>query len=444
VSPWAGGRRERAARVAQGGGTPGRCAAAAAAAAAPLPAFAPLKHPGQPPVKARSGAPPPSPPAPAAPRPPRGPPCSGTPPATARRPGRARSGQTPVNAAPDDDPGPFAEPLRAAACFRPLPRPAAGPMPQPPAGSTRPPHLARQQDVLARLRHRPVGGGHHQDGAVHLGGGRGSRGAGRAGGQDGLVRACVLGVGAHARAPMLCPSSPSNPPHTNPTRAYLRRARDHVLDIVRVPRAVHVRVVAVGGLVLDWGPGGGGRKRWGSVQRGCKRPRCSRRRPLPPPRQLPLLDGQVQQAVDPPIKPPTPPWDAEMVMPRAFSSGAYAGWGHKAAASALRLARCAAAGAPAAAARCRRCSCHPLLCGPPQTWRAARLRRPPTLTTPPRPPQPPPRPRALSIWSNGTAALVASASDSTRVIAAVSVVFPWSTWPIVPTLTWGLVRLLMS
>ena len=32
--------------------------------------------------------------------------------------------------------------------------------------------LARQQDVLARLGHRPVGGGHDQDGAVHLGGAR--------------------------------------------------------------------------------------------------------------------------------------------------------------------------------------------------------------------------------------------------------------------------------
>jgi len=30
------------------------------------------------------------------------------------------------------------------------------------------PHLARQEDVLPRLRHRSVGGTHHQDGAVHL------------------------------------------------------------------------------------------------------------------------------------------------------------------------------------------------------------------------------------------------------------------------------------
>ena len=51
-------------------------------------------------------------------------------------------------------------------------------------------HLARQQDVLPRLRHRPVRRRHHQDRAVHL-----------------------------------------------------RRARDHVLHVVGVPRAVHVRVV---------------------------------------------------------------------------------------------------------------------------------------------------------------------------------------------------------
>src|SRR3990172_6863184 len=30
--------------------------------------------------------------------------------------------------------------------------------------------------------------------------------------------------------------------------------------------------------------------------------------------------------------------------------------------------------------------------------------------------------------------------ESTLVIAEVSVVFPWSTWPIVPTLRWGFVR----
>ena len=58
--------------------------------------------------------------------------------------------------------------------------------------------LARQQDVLARLRHRAVGGRHDQDGAVHL-----------------------------------------------------RRAGDHVLDVVGVPGAVDVGVVPVLGLVLD-------------------------------------------------------------------------------------------------------------------------------------------------------------------------------------------------
>ena len=58
--------------------------------------------------------------------------------------------------------------------------------------------LAREQDVLARLRHRAVGGRDHEDRAVHLGG-----------------------------------------------------ARDHVLDVVGVPGAVDVRVVAVRGLVLD-------------------------------------------------------------------------------------------------------------------------------------------------------------------------------------------------
>ena len=59
------------------------------------------------------------------------------------------------------------------------------------------PHLARQQDMLARLRHRPIGRRHHQNRPVHL-----------------------------------------------------RRPRDHVLDVVGVPRAVHVRVVALGRLVL--------------------------------------------------------------------------------------------------------------------------------------------------------------------------------------------------
>ena len=58
--------------------------------------------------------------------------------------------------------------------------------------------LAGEQDVLARLRHRAVGGRDHQDGAVHL-----------------------------------------------------RRAGDHVLHVVGVPGAVDVRVVAGRRLVLD-------------------------------------------------------------------------------------------------------------------------------------------------------------------------------------------------
>src|SRR5215472_14707352 len=58
--------------------------------------------------------------------------------------------------------------------------------------------LARQQHVLAGLRHRAVGGRDHQDGAVHL---------------------CRTG--------------------------------DHVLDVVRVTRAVDVRVVPLLGLILD-------------------------------------------------------------------------------------------------------------------------------------------------------------------------------------------------
>src|SRR3989440_3213586 len=57
--------------------------------------------------------------------------------------------------------------------------------------------LARQQDVLPRLRHRAVGGGDHEDGTVHL------RGAG-----------------------------------------------DHVLDVVRVTGAVDVRVVPLVGLIF--------------------------------------------------------------------------------------------------------------------------------------------------------------------------------------------------
>src|SRR5438876_1208360 len=58
-------------------------------------------------------------------------------------------------------------------------------------------HLPRQQDVLPRLRHRPVRRAHHQDGPIHL-----------------------------------------------------RRPCDHVLDVVRVPRTVHVRVVPLRRLVL--------------------------------------------------------------------------------------------------------------------------------------------------------------------------------------------------
>ena len=65
-------------------------------------------------------------------------------------------------------------------------------------------HLAGQQDVLARLRHRAVRGRDHQDRAVHLG-----------------------------------------------------RAGDHVLDVVGVARAVDVGVVPLVGLVLDVGDGDG-------------------------------------------------------------------------------------------------------------------------------------------------------------------------------------------
>ena len=60
--------------------------------------------------------------------------------------------------------------------------------------------LAGQQDVLAGLRHRAVGGAHHQDRPVHLG-----------------------------------------------------RAGDHVLDVVGMARTVDVGVVALVGLVLDVG-----------------------------------------------------------------------------------------------------------------------------------------------------------------------------------------------
>src|SRR5437763_709755 len=48
---------------------------------------------------------------------------------------------------------------------------------------------------------------------------------------------------------------------------------------------------------------------------------------------------------------------------------------------------------------------------------------------------------ALSIWSNALAVLsVGYLSCSTLVMAAVSVVLPWSTCPIVPMFTCGLVR----
>ena len=58
-------------------------------------------------------------------------------------------------------------------------------------------HLPRQQNVFPRLRHRAIGRRHHQDRAIHL-----------------------------------------------------RRAGDHVLHVVRVTRAIDVRVVAVGRLVF--------------------------------------------------------------------------------------------------------------------------------------------------------------------------------------------------
>ena len=59
-------------------------------------------------------------------------------------------------------------------------------------------HLTGEQHVLVGLRHRTVRSGNYQDGTVHLSG-----------------------------------------------------TRNHVLHIVGVSRAVHVSVVAVGGLVLD-------------------------------------------------------------------------------------------------------------------------------------------------------------------------------------------------
>src|SRR3954466_3840197 len=53
------------------------------------------------------------------------------------------------------------------------------------------------------------------------------------------------------------------------------------------------------------------------------------------------------------------------------------------------------------------------------------------------------RPRlseALATWSYDTMVFDQPLSIDTLVSAAVSVVLPWSTWPIVPTLQWGLVR----
>src|SRR5512138_3261131 len=47
---------------------------------------------------------------------------------------------------------------------------------------------------------------------------------------------------------------------------------------------------------------------------------------------------------------------------------------------------------------------------------------------------------ALSIASKSVASVLVPDSARTLVIAAVSVVLPWSMWPIVPTLTCGLVR----
>src|SRR5215218_2524770 len=50
---------------------------------------------------------------------------------------------------------------------------------------------------------------------------------------------------------------------------------------------------------------------------------------------------------------------------------------------------------------------------------------------------------ALSIWSNATSRFAGSSGTSlasTLVIAAVKVVLPWSTWPIVPTFRCGFVR----
>src|SRR5215213_8978789 len=47
---------------------------------------------------------------------------------------------------------------------------------------------------------------------------------------------------------------------------------------------------------------------------------------------------------------------------------------------------------------------------------------------------------ALSIWSKAVKETLGFWSCRTLVMAAVSVVLPWSMWPIVPTLRCGLVR----
>ena len=60
------------------------------------------------------------------------------------------------------------------------------------------PHLAGQQNVLPRLRHGAIGGGDHQNRAIHLG-----------------------------------------------------RAGDHILDVIGVARAIHVGVMPVSRLVFD-------------------------------------------------------------------------------------------------------------------------------------------------------------------------------------------------
>src|SRR5438270_10923307 len=47
---------------------------------------------------------------------------------------------------------------------------------------------------------------------------------------------------------------------------------------------------------------------------------------------------------------------------------------------------------------------------------------------------------ALSIWSKAVKDTLGFFSARTLVMAAVRVVLPWSMWPIVPTLRWGLER----